>query len=370
MPTLMSAYSTNGWSSSAQFKCRLELREFARIVVGQGQRVEEHGFRQLAGNSPMSRQSATLVRSNASARGASQWRNATTPAATCTRARSSPGYGAGRHERQRLVQPRARLTQRAPDIADLCQRRDQAQPRRPVCIEQPCERRAQVVAVRLQPVESDALLGTPDRRIRPFGEFQHEAACRARIRASSPDAESCSNPNSRIVSSIPKRGGLVPSSQRSRLWSASNSIPAPTSIPRPSPLATASAASGQRPPTKTDNRRKSTRSSSVSRSWLQRSRRAWSGGGRGASTGALRVQVRQSALPTATPAGGSGGEMTASGLRRARSPAAVPSRRAQTRSTAAALACGEGECRIRQPWARAAKSLVCRCGVPHLGKRR
>ena len=99
------------------------------------------------------------------------------------------------------------------------------------------------------------------------------AACRERVAASSPLTASCSSPNSRTVSSIPYRE--APSSRPPpdvsacpmRLWSTSDPSPARTSIPGSSAAArTAAAASRVNPPTKTDRRRKSIRSSYESRS--------------------------------------------------------------------------------------------------------
>ena len=84
-------------------------------------------------------------------------------------------------------------------------------------------------------------------------------------------AASCSSPNSRIVSSMVKRGSSASSSLwRSRLFCTRLSIPSSRSMATPEPAsATASAPAKVQPPAKTASRAKSACSPASSRSWLQ-----------------------------------------------------------------------------------------------------
>ena len=80
-------------------------------------------------------------------------------------------------------------------------------------------------------------------------------------------ATNCSQANSRIVSSIRKRGSPVPSSMRQRRLRSTSDATSGRGLQTSSN--TASAASSVKPPANTARRRSSTRSSGGSSSWLQ-----------------------------------------------------------------------------------------------------
>ena len=132
-----------------------------------------------------------------------------------------------------------------------------------------------------------------------------------RSTASSPLDPSRSSANSRMVSSMPKRGSVgVPStSSWTRLLSTSTvSRSSTSSTGRSAPLHTASAASSVQPPAKTARRRKRSCSADPSRSWLHSSvwrSVCWRSGRSGApavSNGSRCSRRRSSASGRSRPA--------------------------------------------------------------------